>query len=249
MTNPSPSKARLSGPLITLGILAAAIAAGIWVLAHEASFGDRAWLHYGIRVLLVGLCLAGWFLSQSLIGSRKLKDGAITDALHILFAPLHARLLDRPRLSDSILIVTSGFIDIFGLFLIGWSILGPSMRPFLALLILFIFRQISQALCALPAPPGMIWRYPGFPSLLVTYGTGNDFFFSGHTAIAVLGAVELFRIHPGLGVAAGVIALTEAAVVILLRAHYTMDVLGALAAVWCAVGISDWLMMLSGSAA
>ena len=27
-----------------------------------------------------------------------------------------------------------------------------------------------------------------FPSLLVTYGVSNDMFFSGHTAMAVLGA-------------------------------------------------------------
>ena len=37
----------------------------------------------------------------------------------------------------------------------------------------------------------MIWRNPGFPSLLVTYGTASDLFFSGHTAIAVYGALEL----------------------------------------------------------
>jgi len=35
----------------------------------------------------------------------------------------------------------------------------------------------------------MIWHYPGFPSLLVTL-CRNDFFFSGHTAIAVFGAMS-----------------------------------------------------------
>ena len=54
-------------------------------------------------------------------------------------------------------------------------------------------RQISQALVALPAPPNAIWHYPGFPSLLVTYGVANDYFFSGHTAIAVLALAELAR--------------------------------------------------------
>src|SRR3974377_2570935 len=34
---------------------------------------------------------------------------------------------------------------------------------------------------------------PGFPSLLVTYGVANNYFFSGHTGIAVLGAAELVR--------------------------------------------------------
>ena len=50
-----------------------------------------------------------------------------------------------------------------------------------------------QACVALPAPTDAIWHYPGFPSLLVTYGVANDYFFSGHTAIAVLAATELAR--------------------------------------------------------
>jgi len=74
--------------------------------------------------------------------------------------------------------------------LVRW-LFGPSVRPFLGLVLLLGLRQIMQAICALPAPPNMIWHYPGFPSLLVTYNVGNDFFFSGHTAIAVFGGIEL----------------------------------------------------------
>src|SRR3989442_1964775 len=98
-----------------------------------------------------------------------------------------------------------------------------------------LFRS-SQGLCSLPQPDGMIWRRPGFPSLLVTYGTAGDLFFSGHTAIAVYGCVELVRLGgpvlPALGVA---IASVEALTVLVLRAHYTMDVLAAIvAALWAA---------------
>lgn len=35
-------------------------------------------------------------------------------------------------------------------------------------------RQIMEALAALPSPPNAIWHYPGFPSLLVTYGVANE---------------------------------------------------------------------------
>ena len=78
---------------------------------------------------------------------------------------------------------------------------------------------------ALPAPTDAIWHYPGFPSILVTYGVANDYFFSGHTAIATLGAMELARVGKRwLTVAAAGIVLFEAATVLVLRAHYTMDV-------------------------
>jgi hypothetical protein len=82
-----------------------------------------------------------------------------------------------------------------------------------------------QWLVALPAPPNAIWHYPGFPSLLVTYGVSNDYFFSGHTAIAVLGVTEIARVRRRwLTTLAMLIALFEIAAVLILRAHYTMDV-------------------------
>jgi membrane-associated phospholipid phosphatase len=66
----------------------------------------------------------------------------------------------------------------------------------------------------------------------VTYSVGNDFFFSGHTALAVLGAIEAANYGPiWLAIIVMVIALGEAVIVLVLRAHYTLDVVaGALAA-------------------
>jgi hypothetical protein len=63
------------------------------------------------------------------------------------------------------------------------------------------------------------------PTLLVTYGVSTDLFFSGHTGLAVLGAVELARTNKFWLIVLGVsIAVFEAATVLVLRAHYTMDV-------------------------
>jgi membrane-associated phospholipid phosphatase len=71
----------------------------------------------------------------------------------------------------------------------------------------------------------MIWHKTNVPTLLVTYGVSTDLFFSGHTGLAVLGAVELARTKKRALVALGFgIALFEAASVLVLRAHYTMDV-------------------------
>ena len=64
-------------------------------------------------------------------------------------------------------------------------------RPLLALWLILIMRQLCQASVSMPPPDGMIWRYPGFPTIVVTYSTSTDFFFSGHMALATLLAAEL----------------------------------------------------------
>jgi hypothetical protein len=68
----------------------------------------------------------------------------------------------------------------------------------------------------------------------VTYRTASDLFFSGHTAIAVYGCIELARFGgPAAAIAGAVLAVVEAATVLALRAHYTMDVFaGAVTALW-----------------
>jgi hypothetical protein len=209
---------------------------------------------WAVRVALVVLGLGGWFWSQALIAKRAFPDGRIGDLLHDLSAPLHARLLACPATANQVLIVTSGLVDLLGLFLILRAVLGPSLRPLVGLLILFALRQICQALCSLPCPEGMIWRYPGFPSLLVTYGTATDLFFSGHTAVSVYGCLELAAWGgPAFAVLGALLALTEATTVIVLRAHYTMDVFaGAVTALWVftvastlAPSLDGWLATLA----
>lgn len=183
---------------------------------------------------LVAVALGLWFWTQALIGRRAFPEGRIGDAVLDLTAPLNRLLHQHPRWADRLLLVTSLLIDGLGLFLLAMAVFGPSLRPLLGLLILFGLRQVCQGLCALPPPEGMIWRSPGFPSLLVTYGTSNDLFFSGHTAIAIYGCIELGRAGgPALVAAGALIAAVEVAAVLVLRAHYVMDVFtGAITAAW-----------------
>ena len=183
----------------------------------------------GLRTGFIAGALMLWFWTQRLISQKAPAGNRVGDRLHDWSTPLHAWLTANPRATDGTLIITSAFIDLFGIYLLGNGIFGPTLRPLVALLILFGVRQSCQAICTLPTPPGALWRYPGFPSVLVTYGTSNDFFFSGHTAISVLGVLELAHNAPGWLVALGaIVAAVEAGTVIVLRAHYTMDVCAAL---------------------
>jgi hypothetical protein len=190
---------------------------------------------WGARLLLIIAGLAAWFATQHLIGTRTY-TGVIGDGLLDLLAPFHHYLETHIAARNALLISSSAVIDALTLFLFGISIFGKTLRPFLGLLILFALRQIFQGLCVLPMPEGMIWpkEGPGFPSLFVTYGVSNDLFFSGHTAMAVYGAVEIVRagatkkIRTLLLPLATAIALFEIVTVLALRAHWTMDVYAGL---------------------
>ncbi len=234
MKNTSRGKVLIN--ILLLLILLCGIGACFYFLKTRTDLSNAG--KYGLRIGIVILSLIAWFRSQSMISGRECKSGQIADLVHDITAKTNEYLNSNPKVANVLLITSSFFIDLFGIFLILASVFGATMRPFIGLLILFMMRQVCQALCALPIPPKMIWRSPGLPSLLVTYGVANDFFFSGHTSIAVLGAIEVFRICPlWIGIIAVLVAIFEMTTVLILRAHYTMDVFAAVVAAFCA----SWL--------
>lgn len=196
------------------------------------------------RGTFLAVALGLWFLTQAWLGNRPPVQ-SIGDQIHNLTTVPHAFLESRPQLTNTILIVSSLGIDLIGLGLLGWGLFGASARPLAGVMVLFALRQLAQATTALPAPPGMLWRDPGFPSLLVTYSVGNDFFFSGHTAFAVFGALEFSRWGKRvLTSTLGLLALCEISVVLVLRNHYTMDVItGATMAFAVWMSLNRWWPM------
>ena len=195
------------------------------------------WPVIGVRVGLVVVGILLWFWSQAFLAKRVPKvayEVPLSDGIHVLTARLHHRYATNEAAGNRLLIMSSLVIDLLGAYLLCSAIFGESIRPYLGLVMVFALRQICQVLCPLPAPTGMVWRYPGVPAVLVTYGTANDLFFSGHTSIAVYGAATLAGHWGPWGLAAGLtIAVFEAVTVLVLRAHYTMDVFtGIICALW-----------------
>lgn len=192
------------------------------------------------RVVITAGALAIWFWTQHLIGARTLSGLEIGDGLHALTSSLNRFFSLHARACNSLLIASSSIIDLLGVYLLAKWVFGRSVRPFLGLVIVLGMRQVMQALVALPAPPNDLWHYPGFPSLLVTYGVANDFFYSGHTAIATLGATELWREgKPWTRALAPALIVFEVSTVLVLRAHYTMDVFTGFVTALLAAVVAD----------
>ncbi|AHI06356.1 hypothetical protein BDW_09280 [Bdellovibrio bacteriovorus W] len=209
-----------------------------------------------IKILLSLSAIGFWLFTQKLLGKRKAPPhNGIGDAFHSLTASSNRYLNDSPKAANTLLISSSAVIDALGVFLIAQTLLGDTIRPLLGLMILFSLRQINQAISSLPTPEGMIWRDPGVPSIFVTYGVSNDLFFSGHTALAVLGALELMQLGSPLFSFLGAFVIAfQVITVLLLRAHWTMDVFtGAIAALWThqvvlklAPSVDQWITSITG---
>ncbi len=192
-----------------------------------------------LRLAVIAVALIIWFWTQRLIAKNYAKGNDIGDGVHRLTAPWHHYFFTHEKAANYALIISSFFIDLLGLSLIALAIFGNTFAPFIGIIIVFSLRQVSQLCCTLPPPPGIIWRDPGVPTVLVTYAVGNDFFFSGHTALAVLGAINLCHFGPPwLGVLAVLVAIGEATIVLVLRAHYTMDVIAGAFAAWFAADLA-----------
>ncbi len=167
-----------------------------------------------------------WFLSQIFLGKRvSSTDSEIRDHVHVLTAKINTHLHKNTALANFFLISSSFIIDVLTAGILIWSILGPSVKLLICMFILFFLRQLNQTITQLPIPKNMIWRNPGFPSIFVTYKVSNDLFFSGHTALATLAALELISFgNIFLSALAIFILIYEIVVVLILRAHWTMDV-------------------------
>ena len=198
------------------------------------------------KLLITLISLVFWFLSQKFISRFHLNSNKeIKDSLHLLTSPINSYLNQSPTLVRWLLISSSLLIDLLGLFIIFYSLLGPSFKPLFCMIIIFLLRQLNQLVTILPAPEGMIWKYPGFPSLFVTYGVTQDLFFSGHTALATLGAYELFQMGGIWGWIGGLILIYEITVVLALRAHWTMDVFtGFIVSLFVCNLTSPWMPLI-----
>jgi hypothetical protein len=163
-----------------------------------------------LKLVLIIVGLVAWFSTQAMLGARPF-HGGIGDGLLEALAPAHDFLETHPAARNALLITSSAVIDLLGIYLLGQSIFGRTLRPFIGLVLLFGLRQVMQCVCVLPAPEGMICP---------------------------------------VGIA---IALFEMVAVLMLRAHWTMDVYaGAVTAVMVAMiagkiaePIDRWLARLT----
>ena len=134
---------------------------------------------------------------------------------------------DDKTARNVILIISSLFIDILmftGLY--RFVRYGTTWRLIIAMSLFYSVRFIVQHLWYVEYPEGYNWGYPGFFSVFVPYGQTADFFYSGHVGICMMFFLEFYAVGWYIWSYYALFTLVfEAFVLIILRAHYTMDIL------------------------
>lgn len=152
-----------------------------------------------------------------------------SDNIHILLEPLTKVLSKNEFLRCLFIILSSIMLDITFLFtLIVWAVSGHSWQLMINVLFYYFARSIIQLIYLMRFPELNLFKYPGFPSLVVPYLKTNDFFFSGHVSISLFLGNELIKHFDNwIYVICWCISLYECFVLLVTRGHYSIDVLFA----------------------
>jgi hypothetical protein len=202
--------------------------------SEQSIFSNRA--ETAGRVLVFLICIG--FL---LIGRFSVPDNEVTCVRDIVldglqFANNFINTQGNEHFRDGFqtlcsIVVDGAFVVTFGY----WVLYGKTCRLPITLAVFYLVRGLIQKIWFSPFPPGFYWSSPGLPSLVVPYGRGSDFFFSGHAGFMIICAEEWHRIgKPRMRNMILIGAAYTIFTLLIYRIHYSIDIfVGVFFADWC----------------
>ena len=205
-------------------------------IPHFLSFKEKFSFHNlsnTRKKILLSLRVASIIIGMSAVLSSSIAGVGIPnenvecmkDTLFDLTAGLNSFFVSNDLARHILLIFSSSMIDFqYIYFCVHFLLWGKSGRPIVFLVIFYAFRAFIQGMFMMKFPEGMVWDYPGIPSITISYGYTSDFFFSGHVGIMTFITLEHHK-HKNsqmMGLAAFGI-LFEFFTMVVLRGHYSID--------------------------
>jgi hypothetical protein len=136
-------------------------------------------------------------------------------------------IMNNPTWRNTLQILCSAFMDIMFLGTGAyWIMRGNSSRVVVSIIIFYIVRALVQSIWYSPFPSsGYWWDDPGLPSLVVPYGKGSDFFFSGHIGFVVICLSEWRKNkYPLIATIIGIGGVYTAFILLAYKVHYSIDI-------------------------
>lgn len=156
----------------------------------EEAFSER-------KQLGVKFCVYVLTISLLLVGRFTVPDNeppCVVDKVQDWLLGFNYFILHNTAWRNGLQIACSVFMDLVYLTTAGyWVLHSHTSRLILTLVVFYGVRMLIQKIWYSPFPPGFWWYDPGFPSLVVPYGRGSDFFYSGHMGFLVICICEWRR--------------------------------------------------------
>ena len=109
---------------------------------------------------------------------------------------------------------------------VSWAFYSPDWGYPANVFFFYFFRGIMQQVLVLGCPDLLYFKYPYFPSIVVGYIQGTDFFWSGHCGFPLIGMMEFIWLKKYYY--AGFFAFASFFEIFLMinsREHYTIDII------------------------
>ena len=129
-----------------------------------------------------------------------------------------------------------------------WSLYAVDWRYAANVMFFYFFRGIVQQIIIFGYPDLLFFKYPNFPSIVVGYVQGSDFFFSGHCGFPILAMMEFFWLKKYfLAGFCAFVTIFETFLMINSREHYTIDIIiGVIFAHYISVHGKIWINKIYG---
>ena len=200
---------------------------------------------YGFRVRLILSIIAVVSLTiNSVMAFAIVEDSplCIKDLPIRLTENLNHYFKKSHKIRNFSMIISSFCLDLLVIITsLAWIKYGRNWRPCLALFLFFSLKIFCNYLFSVKVREDSLWGYPGFPSLIVSYETNNDFFFSGYIGLNVICCFELYKLEFKFASILGTLYLIfQILIYIILRANYFIDIIASLFAAHYFCYISDF---------
>ena len=188
------------------------------------------------------------FNNVQVIGNPTPDNNCYYDVVHDWAKPLNYYFRGNEGFNKFLCILGSLTIDI--LFLISyytWAIYSIDWRFGINTMLFYGIRYILNEVARLDAPNLMYFPYPGFPSIVVGYIQGSDFFFSGHCGFPVVCMMEFIWLKKFwiAGYALCVTCVEFLLMCLTSREHYTIDIIvGIIFGHYISIIGRDWIKFI-----
>ena len=129
-----------------------------------------------------------------------------------------------------------------------WALYAIDWRYAANVSFFYFFRGIVQQIIIFGYPDLLYFKYPNFPSIVVGYVQGSDFFFSGHCGFPILAMMEFFWLKKYfLAGFCAFVTIFETFLMINSREHYTIDIIiGVIFAHYISIHGKIWINKIYG---